>query len=206
MTQIQTTPVRRDAIRNRERLLRAAGQVFAERGLEAGVEEIAVAAGLGMGTLYRHFRTKEVLISALVEDILRSTLDLAGQAATSVDGSGLEQFLSGASALHAANRGCLPRLWSVNDDSEARQQLWQLMARLLSDAKRHGRVRPDLTETDITMILWSIRGVIETTGEIAPHAWRRHLSLLLAAMRPGGPALARPPLTREEARRIASGG
>lgn len=56
------------------------------------------------------------------------------------------------------------------------------------------------------MILWSIRGVIVTAGAIAPDAWRRHLSLLLAAVRPGGPRLAQPPLTRDQVRRIVSGG
>jgi hypothetical protein len=59
-------------------------------------------------------------------------------------------------------------------------------------------MRDDLTNTDITMVMWSIRGVIETTREIAPDAWRRHLSLLVAGLRPSSEPLSSKPLTRAQ--------
>src|ERR1700748_562262 len=105
-------PLRRDAEQNRQRLLDAAADVFAEHGLEASVEEIARAAGVGMGTLYRRFPTKDALISALVHDVLRTILKIAQEATERPDGTGLESFLAGQSAYQAAHRGCLPRLWN----------------------------------------------------------------------------------------------
>jgi AcrR family transcriptional regulator len=102
-------PLRRDAAENRQRLLDAAAQVFAEHGLDAGVEEIARVAGVGMGTLYRRFPSKDALIAALVRDVLDTLLTLADEACLRTDGSGLEYFLESASAYQAAHRGCLPR-------------------------------------------------------------------------------------------------
>jgi hypothetical protein len=96
-------------------------------------------------------------------------------------------------------------LWSLDTEAEPLQHLRQITSRLLTDAKRHGRVRAELAETDITMILWSIRGVIETAGDVAPDAWQRHLSLLIAALRPSDSRLAHAPLTREQVRRIVVG-
>lgn len=206
MTVTEDRPARRDAVRNREQLLRAAGRVFAERGLDAGVEEVARAAGLGVGTLYRHFPTKDHLIGALVDEILTGLLAAAEEAVSAPDGSGLERFLQAAASVHAAHRGCLPRLWSMSREGEAQQRIRRLISRMLTDAKRHGRARSDLVETDITMIFWSLRGVIETTGATAPDAWKRHLSLLISALHPGGPALARPPVSRAEVERVMSGG
>jgi len=197
-----TRPLRRDAERNRERLLAAASRVFAEHGPDAGVDEIARVAGVGTGTLYRRFPTKDALMSALVADALDSMLRLAEAAATEPDGTGLERFLEGASAYQAQHRGCLSRLWSYDGDSETTDRLRTAVARLLTDAKRHGRVRPEIAETDVTMLMWSLREVILTTGDVAPDAWRRHLGILLAGLRAADPALRQRPLSRATMRQI----
>ena len=86
-------PLRRDAEQNRQRLLDAAADVFAEHGLDASVEEIARTAGVGMGTLYRRFPTKDALISALVHDALTTMLKLAREGTERADGTGLEYSL-----------------------------------------------------------------------------------------------------------------
>jgi AcrR family transcriptional regulator len=197
--------MRRDAQRNRQRVLEAASKVFAEHGPNAGVDEIARVAGVGTGTLYRRFPTKEALLSALVADALERMLQLADDAAMAPDGTGLERFLAGAGAYHARHRGCLSRLWSYDVDSETTDRLRMAVARLLTDAKRHGKVRQEIAETDVTMLLWSLRGVILTTGDIAPDAWRRHLGILLAGLRPADPALPHRPLSRAAMRRIITG-
>jgi AcrR family transcriptional regulator len=188
-------PLRRDAVANRQRLLNAAAQVFAERGLDAGVEEIARVAGVGMGTLYRRFPTKDALIAALVHDVMTTMLRLAREAAERPDGTGLENFLEAASAYQAAHRGCLPRLWEAGTEHDLVQEVRRLIAALLEEAKSHGRVRADITSTDLTVSLWAIRGVIETTRGAAPEAWHRHLDILLAGMRPAHEPLAHRPLT-----------
>src|SRR5579862_7354952 len=86
-------PLRRDAAENRERVLSAAATVFARDGLAASVEEIAQVAGVGMGTLYRRFPTKEALIEELVRQQLTAIIDAAVLAAAQPDGEGLEAFL-----------------------------------------------------------------------------------------------------------------
>jgi AcrR family transcriptional regulator len=191
-------PLRRDAAENRRRLLDAASQVFAAHGLEAGVEEIARVAGVGMGTLYRRFPTKDALIAALVRDVVDAMNSLAESAAARDDGSGLEFFLEAAIAYQSEHRGCLPRLWNNGLDRNSMAHVRRTIGDLLEDAKAHGRVRPDVTPTDLTMIMWSMRGVIEATGDIAPDAWRRHLDIVVAGLRPSAHSLGHRPLTRAQ--------
>ena len=191
-------PMRKDARQNRQRLLDAAAAVFAERGLEAGVEEIARVAGVGIGTLYRRFPTKDALICALVHDVMSTMLGLARDSADCPDGTGLENFLEAASAYQAAHLGILPRLWNVGAEHGAVAEIRRLVDAMLADAKQHGRVRADLTSTDLALLLWSIRGVIETTRTSAPGAWRRHLDILVAGLRPAAEPLAHQPLSQRE--------
>jgi AcrR family transcriptional regulator len=198
-------PMRSDAQRNRERLLVAAGQVFEEKGLEASVADVARAAGVGMGTLYRRFPSKDALIEALVSEVLEATIAMAEEAATCPDGTGLEHFLRAVSAYHAEHLGCLPKLWNSHHVVQAaRREIAAHLADLLADAQAHGRVRADLTSTDLSLVMWSIRGVLETTRSHAPEAWRRHLDLLVAGMRPSETALAHRPLRQSEVDHILS--
>ena len=132
-------PLRRDAEQNRQRLLDAAADVFAEHGLEASVEEIARTAGVGMGTLYRRFPTKDALISALVQDVLSTMLAIAEEGTERPDGTGLEYFLEAASAYQAAHRGCLQRLWNAGTGHDLVQEVRRLIDAMLADAKRHGQ-------------------------------------------------------------------
>jgi AcrR family transcriptional regulator len=195
-------PLRRDAAANRQRVLDAAAQVFATHGIDASVDEIARVAGVGMGTLYRRFPTKDALIAALVQDVLDRMQALAAEAATRDDGTGLEFFLAASSAYQAQHRGCLPRLWATGTDHEFVKRLRRSIADLLQEAKSHGRVRRDVTPTDLTVLMWSVRGVIETTREVAPDAWQRHLDILIAGLRPAAEPLPHPPLSRSQVDKI----
>jgi AcrR family transcriptional regulator len=194
--------MRSDALKNRERLLVAAGHVFEEKGLEASVADVARAAGVGMGTLYRRFPSKEALIEALVTEVLEATIAMAEDAATLPDGTGLEHFLQASSAYQAEHLGCLPKLWQ--SDHHLVRTARTLIAELLADAQAHGRVRLDLESTDVSLVLWSIRGVLETTGSNAPEAWKRHLDLVVAGMRPSEAELAHRPLSQNQVDRILS--
>lgn len=180
----------------------AAGQVFEEKGLEASVADVARAAGVGMGTLYRRFASKEALIEALVSEVLEATIAMAREAAGWPDGTGLEHFLEASSSYQAEHLGCLPKLW--NTDHHLVKAARDLIAGLLSDAQSHGRIRPDLTSTDVSLVMWSMRGVLETTRSNAPEAWRRHLDLLIAGMRPAGAVLPHRPLSQNQVDRILS--
>ena len=197
--------MRSDAQKNRERLLVAASQVFEEKGLEASVADVARVAGVGMGTLYRRFPSKDALIEALVSEVLDATIAMAEEAATRPDGTGLEHFLQAVSAYHAEHLGCLPKLWNSHHVVQAaREQIAVHLVDLLADAQAHGRVRTDLTSTDLSLAMWSIRGVLETTRSNAPDAWKRHLDLLVAGMRPSETALAHRPLSQSQVDRILS--
>jgi len=203
----QQKPLRRDAAENRQRLLDAAGRVFAEQGPDAGVDEVAREAGVGMGTLYRRFANKQALIDELVGELRRELLAIARRAATATDGTGLEKLLFEAAELQAAQSGCLRRLWQHSAaEPEAIEETRTHIAQLLKAAQRHGLVRHEITPADIAVIMWSVRGVIETTSAVAPRAWRRHLELLVAGMRPVESTtamLTEKPLTPAEIRKIS---
>jgi AcrR family transcriptional regulator len=195
-------PLRKDARENRLRLLTAARTIFAEQGLEAGVEEVAATAGVGMGTLYRRFPTKNALVDELVRELLAEVLVLADTAATAEDGGGLEQFLFAAGAAHAANRGCLPRLWTAPGIDALRLEVRQAMTRLLEDAQHHGHVRQDASLTDIELLFWSWRGLFEYMGGHAEPAWRRQTALLLAGLRPSSGPITEPVIDVDHMTRI----
>src|ERR1700728_3945292 len=191
-------PLRRDAEQNRQRLLDAAADVFAEHGLEASVEEIARTAGVGMGTLYRRFPTKDALISALVHDVLSTMLGIAQEGTERPDGTGLEYFLEAASAYQAAHRGCLQRLWNAGTEHDLVQEVRRLIDAMLADAQRHGEVGAEISGTDVTSGLWAIRGIIETTQGQAPEAWQRYLDIFIAGLRPAAHPLPDRALSREK--------
>jgi AcrR family transcriptional regulator len=191
-------PLRKDAAENRERLLRAAAVVFAEQGLDASVEEVARAAGVGMGTLYRRFPTKEALIAELVGQLQQEFIDDARRAAQLPDGLGLETFLHDAARRQATHRGCLPRLWNSASTTAAAEEIRRLIAELAADARAHGRVRPEVTTADIVVVFWAMRGVIESTLSVAPDAWQRHLAVVVAGLRPATDELPGRPLTETQ--------
>ena len=191
--------LRRDAVQSRERILNAARQVFARHGLEASVEEVTGLAGVGMGTLYRRFATKEALIDELVAELMRELIAVAREALDRRDGTGLETFLRAAAVKYTVYLGCLPRLWNNDADPDMRAEMLTLIDELLADAQDHQQVRNDVTATDIRLVLWSVRGVIETTQAIVPDAWQRHLDIVFGGLGPSPQRLAHPPLSRREA-------
>ena len=195
-------PLRRDAAENRQRILDAAEQVFADQGLDAPVEQIAQVAGVGMGTLYRRFPTKDALITELVRELLNDVLASSRDALDVPDGAGLEVFLRAAAQSQIAHRGCLPRLWSSPDTDNLKQQCRAAMASLLQDAQAHHRVRAEVELSDIDLVLWSLRGVIETTHGLTTTAWQRHLAIMIAGLRPTPEALTAPPLSAADVHAI----
>ncbi|MFE9425274.1 TetR/AcrR family transcriptional regulator [Kitasatospora sp. NPDC006697] len=183
----ETRALRRDAAENRARLVAAAWEVFAEQGPDAGVEEIARRAGVGMGTLYRRFPTKDALIAALYDEVLENILThTRAAAAEPCGGRGLEGVLWHIGAVMSSHHGGLSRLWQAvpPDVDVQRAELWGLVDRLLGRARAAGVVRGDLTLTDVYLCVLSMRGVIDETAALDAGAWKRYVEVVLAGFRP----------------------
>jgi AcrR family transcriptional regulator len=175
--------LRSDAIRNRERLLDAAAEVFAEQGPQGGVLDVARHAGVGVGTLYRHFPTKTDLVNELVDTFLTDLIQAACNSLSEPDGRGLEHFLQTLGAQQTS-RGSIGRLWNTPHHAALIDELQQATDELLADAQRHGKIRPELTPADLVAVIWSIRGVIEMTRHLAPDAYKRFLQVILTGLSP----------------------
>jgi len=197
---------RRDAQRNHELLVAAAREVFAEEGIEASLEEIARRAGLGIGTLYRHFTTREALVEAIFERRIGELVAVAEAAAAEPDGwSALGHFLERTLELQAGDRVLKDLLMRYPPGAgrlaSAREELRRLFEQVLERAREQGTLRDDFTLSDLALLFWSFAPLIDATAEVAPKAWRRHLRWLLDGLRAeAATQQAELPLTDEELR------
>jgi AcrR family transcriptional regulator len=197
-------PLRRDAQANRERIVAAARAAFAAQGIAVPVEEIARRAGVGMGTLYRHFATKEELVDAVLEDAFEEFVHAAEQALEEEDAwTGFRGFLERISSLHGQNRGLKDMIASQahgRTRAEAmRSRIRPLLRQLIERAQEQGSLRPDFAPEDMPLLFWTSSRVIEATGAVAPELWRRHLGILLDGLRAeAATPLPHPPLTRAQ--------
>jgi AcrR family transcriptional regulator len=202
---------RRDAQRNRDRIVASARVLFAREGIDASVEDITRHAGVGMGTLYRHFSTKEELVDAVLEDALSDYVALAEQALAEEDAwTGFTFFLERAVGLHAANRG-LKDVVATHEHGlkhvrAMRARTRPLLRRLVERAQEAGTLRPDFTVEDMPLLFWTSGRVIEVTSSVAPDYWRRYLGLILDGLRAeAATPLPQPPLSEAQLKRAARG-
>jgi AcrR family transcriptional regulator len=196
--------LRRDAAANRERILDTARQLFAEQGLETSMDEIARTADVGPATLYRRFPTKEALLDAVLGDVLARFIAFAQEALQNDDAfAGLQLLLEQATQLQADNRGLLDillvRLEQEPELAQARTRFRPFVEELISRAQQQGALRADLTASDVSVLLWELGRVVDTTGAYAPELWRRYLALMLDGLRPeAAHPLPQPPLTNDQ--------
>lgn len=203
-SQTEQKSLRSDARRNRERLVASARELFATAGVDVPVEEITQHAGVGMGTLYRHFPTKEELIDAVLEDAFAEVVALAEASVATADAwGGFTGFLEGALALHVTNRGLKDVIASRGHGAgraEAmRARIRPLLRRLIERAHEQGSLRSDFTSADLPLVFWTAGRVIDKTGAVAPEGWRRYLGFLLDGLRAeAATPLPQPPLSRAQ--------
>jgi AcrR family transcriptional regulator len=181
-------PLRRDAERNRQRILDAARVVFAERGLSGSHDDIAHEAGVGVGTVYRRFPKKEQLIDALFEARIEEIADHARAAADHPDPwEALVVFLTRTQELQSEDRGLKEIVLGGARGAEravaARALIAPLAARVLQRAKDAGVVRSDVELTDLPLIQLAIGTIAESSRDIAPDVWRRMMTLVLDGLR-----------------------
>jgi AcrR family transcriptional regulator len=183
------THLRRDAAANRERILDAARPLFAENGLEASMDEVARAAGVGPATLYRRFPTKEALLDAILGDVIDRFHAFAQEALEQDDAfAGLELLLERATRLQLETRAFLDilalRLREEPQLATARERIRPLLEQLIAHAQEQGTLRADLAAGDVSVLLWEIGRVVEMTGASTSGLWRRYLALMLDGLRP----------------------
>jgi AcrR family transcriptional regulator len=185
-----TRPLRRDAERNRQRILKAALEVFTERGLDASLDEVARHAGVGVGTVYRRFRTKEELVEALFVNRIEEVAALAEEATRAADPwSGLACFMEQAATILAEDTGLRQMLMFATYGGDrvryARQRNAPLVTKLVERAQAAGQLRSDLRPTDIPFIVFVLTDAAQFARRVNPDIWRRYLTLILDGLRPG---------------------
>lgn len=188
-TETVSRPLRKDAVRNRELLIAAAREVFAERGLEASLDDVANRAGLGVGTAYRHFANKYELARAIFGAAIDNIVALAEDAAAREDAwDGVVAFFEGAADAQTADRGLREVLMGVHDAEQmarVHDRLTEPLDTLVARAKASGALRADVETADIGMVLMMLCTVADVTGDVAPDQWRRYLPMLLEGLRGG---------------------
>jgi AcrR family transcriptional regulator len=186
---IQTTtsaqrPLRADARRNRERILDAARTVFARQGADAQIDDVARAAGVGVGTVYRHFPQKEMLIGELVAERFRAFADNAELALEVADPweafAGLlrangEICARDVGVQHALARA--PRAWQPAAVELAR--LMTLTDTLIRRAQEAGVMRADFVVDEIPMLVTGLSAAMA----VPEYDWRRYLEIVLDGLR-----------------------
>ena len=182
--------LRRDAERNRQRILEAASDVFNERGLDVSLDEIARHAGVGVGTVYRRFQTKEELIEALFMDRLDAVAAIADEAyAASDPWRGLVSFMERMAEIMAGDLGLRQMLMYATYGRDlvavARQRNEPLIRRLVQRAQAAGQLRADIQQTDIPFIVFILTEAAHLAYAANPGIWRRYLTLILDGMQPG---------------------
>ena len=188
MSIAEQRPLRADARRNRERIVKAAKAVFAAKGNETQMDDIARRAKVGVGTVYRHFPTKDALVRALVADRVTQIIQFAREGLENPDPwDGFRSALWRGGELGARDRA-LSQLFNerggFSEAPEEKAELFATMHALIERAKAAGVVRDDLRVEDIPVIMC---GVLSSMNAMAvgnaPGPWERHLSIVLDGLR-----------------------
>jgi AcrR family transcriptional regulator len=196
--------LRRDAERNRQRILDAARRMFAERGLEASLDDVAHAAGVGVGTVYRRFPNKARLVEALFEQGVDELVTEATAAAVQPDSwralvTLVEMLCGPMSADRAFREVLLGSPLAVHLVVGARDRVLGVIAEVVERAKADGTLRPDVEPGDIAAINMMLAGAADLWGSSRPDLWRRYLGIILDGLRTDTPSpLPAPPVTPTE--------
>src|SRR4051794_1997250 len=182
-------PLRADAERNRRRLLDAAAACFAERGLDVSVAEIARRAGVGHGTAFRRFPTKDHLMCAVVLDRIEGVTALALELADSSDVEDpLLEFMRRAIEMQVEDRALAEAFGSAVLADPAIQRahgdLLSAIERLVRRAQESGQVRDDISAVDVIVLTKGVTAAAEPLHAVKPHIWQRYLDLVRDALRP----------------------
>jgi AcrR family transcriptional regulator len=176
-------PLRADAERNRRRILDAAADVFAERGLQVSLDEVAERAGVGVGTVYRRFPDRETLVDALFQTRVEEFIGIAKEAAADPDPwAGLTRFIERGAEFHGRNRAVKELMFSAPGGrdwvDQVRARIRPIVGRMVKAAQEQGRLRPDLHTLDVPMITLMLSSAMEFSG-VENESWRRLVGIVV---------------------------
>ncbi len=185
-------PVRKDVARNRQRLLDAGKEVFAAQGLDATLDDIARHAGVGAGTAYRHFGSRQEIINAIFADVAQSFIADAEQALTIDDAwTGLVAFIEAFAERQATDRG-LHQVFTGDHGAALRTADWHRLisaiTALVERAKRSGQVRADVQTSDVVGLFAVLGPAYDLSAATSVAAWRRYVDFFLRAIQISAPA------------------
>ena len=180
-TQELSRPLRADARRNRERILKAARAVFSAHGRDAHLEDVARRAKVGVGTVYRHFPTKDALLEALAREQFDLLTQWAQEAELEADPwAAFHAMIWRGAELQASDRALMEAVAEFKP-SVARQaeELHAAIERLMQRAQAQGTMRADASGEDVQLIMCGLGSVMQMSGE----GWRRYLTVMLDGLR-----------------------
>jgi AcrR family transcriptional regulator len=179
-------PLRADARRNRERVLTAAREVFAEGGLGASIEDVARRAGVGVATVCRNFATKQALVDAVISEVLWPLEKAAADAAADPDpGRAFEQFVITLAEFQASNRALAEEMAAdarLSND-RLKRELRTAITALVVRAQAVGAVRPDIGPADLAMLFLGIAHAAALGGDEDRELHRRFVHIALDGLR-----------------------
>jgi AcrR family transcriptional regulator len=180
--------LRADARRNRERILKAAAEVFGEQGADAQMDDVARRAGVGVGTVYRHFPNKDVLMGELVTEKFRGFRENAQEALAEEDAwTGFCGLLAATAEHMAQNLALQDALRSTSSAAfeyaePARRELDEVLDQLVKRAQAQGTLRKDFKAEEVGMLMGGL--CASMSGPFpGPRDWRRHLDIILDGLR-----------------------
>jgi AcrR family transcriptional regulator len=195
-------PLRRDAARNRQRILEAADELFRRRGLSASLNDIAHYAGVGVGTVYRHFPDKDQLVEGLFEQRFEELVRRMEEAVADPDAwHGLTSFIRFSTELQASDHAIKDLLTGghvgLERISRIRARLTPMGEELVRRAHADGQLRQDIEAADLPVIQAMMGPLIDASAELDPDLHRRYLDIMIrgiAAHPEQEPPLSTPPL------------
>jgi AcrR family transcriptional regulator len=178
---------RADAVRNRARVVAAAAEVFAEKGEDAVVPEIAARAGVGKGTVYRCFPTKDHLVAAVATERVRwFEREARGAAAAEDSWAAFAAFIASFAEAHCSDRGMVfstSQRIDLPELVEARAAAQRAVGELMERAKAQGTMRADAEPADLSVLLSGVARSLVAAQEGDPAVWRRYAQLVVDALR-----------------------
>ncbi|GAB18958.1 putative TetR family transcriptional regulator [Gordonia effusa NBRC 100432] len=203
-----TRPLRADAARNRARIIDAARELFAERGLEVTLDDVAAHAGVGVGTVYRRFANREELIVGVFVDHLETIANKIRTAVADADPwESVVILLTTVGDVMASDRGLATVLTAVDHTAEtmrtAKATVEELVTEIVEKAKSANAIRPEIETADFFGLVCMLAAIGDAT-QGTDGAWRRFAEILLDGLRGDGPRvpLTTPALTEEQIRQL----